>query len=145
MSNHFWTYCPICNTPTVICGTCGNNACNGGSGKLSDGSGDCPNCDSAYAMMMNRTGYDEYLAGKADKISDTDVRNLEQVLAHWNRHNTDFFTGECKSDILLIQKLKKECFGSWMVAKILSIIESTCPKCWDSEIHKCDCFKEDGE
>lgn len=29
---HKWDYCDHCQRPTVICGKCGNNSCNGGSG-----------------------------------------------------------------------------------------------------------------
>lgn len=36
--------------PMVVCGKCGNNCCNGGFGKLPDGS-KCDACPSAYAMQ----------------------------------------------------------------------------------------------
>jgi len=47
MAQHLWEYCNHCNARVVICGTCGNNTCNGGHGTLLDGS-DCPDCKSAY-------------------------------------------------------------------------------------------------
>ena len=42
---HVWNDCPICGRH-VRCGYCGNNCCNGGTGKLPDGS-EC-GCDEAY-------------------------------------------------------------------------------------------------
>lgn len=50
--NHTWRYCTLCECEMVICGTCGNNCCNGGSGEV-DGK-PCPDCDSAYAMQYER-------------------------------------------------------------------------------------------
>jgi hypothetical protein len=47
---HEWSYCKLCDTTMVLCGTCGNNTCNGGYGTLPDGS-TCPDCQSAYEMM----------------------------------------------------------------------------------------------
>lgn len=49
MKKHYWWICPMCG-PVVCCGTCGNNACNGGYGKV-DGV-TCTECPSAYAMMF---------------------------------------------------------------------------------------------
>lgn len=43
---HKWDRCGFCGI-MVICGTCGNNCCNGGSGESPDG-GRCPDCKSAY-------------------------------------------------------------------------------------------------
>jgi len=38
-----WVWCKLCDCAAVICPNCGNNCCNGGSGK------NCPdNCDEAY-------------------------------------------------------------------------------------------------
>lgn len=48
--NHRWEYCSLCERNMVICGHCGNNCCNGGSGAT--GIGDCVDrCDSAYALQ----------------------------------------------------------------------------------------------
>lgn len=47
MIEHSWAYCPVCCRPCVICGKCGNNACNGGYGTLPDGAV-CDACPSAY-------------------------------------------------------------------------------------------------
>ena len=45
MAENRWDFCTMCG-PMVICGHCGNNCCNGGSGT------DCPDrCASAYAMQ----------------------------------------------------------------------------------------------
>ena len=45
----YWEYCAHCDREMVICGRCGNNCCNGGSGILPDGSS-C-GCDSAYELQ----------------------------------------------------------------------------------------------
>jgi len=50
---HFWEYCSLCERIIVVCGTCGNNCCNGGHGKLRDGTA-CPDCKSAYEMQDRR-------------------------------------------------------------------------------------------
>lgn len=46
-SRHHRRWCDHCQTEMVVCGTCGNNACNGGSGKVNGLP--CPDCDEAYA------------------------------------------------------------------------------------------------
>lgn len=46
---HRWEMCPICG-PMVVCGKCGNNACNSGYGTLPDGSL-CDECPGAYEMQ----------------------------------------------------------------------------------------------
>lgn len=45
---HRWADCEMCGR-MVICGKCGNNCCNGGSGEV-DGV-KCAACDEAYAMQ----------------------------------------------------------------------------------------------
>jgi hypothetical protein len=41
--NMKWVWCEVCRCAAVICPNCGNNCCNGGSGK------DCSdNCKAAY-------------------------------------------------------------------------------------------------
>ncbi len=50
MQDHYWSYCTLCEHDVVICGTCGNNTCNGGSGTV-DGK-ECPSCDSAYELYI---------------------------------------------------------------------------------------------
>ena len=45
-SKHSVAFCELCDTNMVICATCGNNCCNGGSGQV-DGK-TCPDCDEAY-------------------------------------------------------------------------------------------------
>lgn len=44
--DHKWSYCGLCEADVVLCGTCGNNCCNGGYGSI--GGKDCPDCPSAY-------------------------------------------------------------------------------------------------
>jgi hypothetical protein len=42
---HSWSFCSMCHCAMVLCGHCGNNCCNGGSGD------NCPdNCASAYTF-----------------------------------------------------------------------------------------------
>lgn len=50
-SEHSWQYCKLCGHDVVICWKCGNNSCNGGSGKINDV--DCDECDSAYELYVN--------------------------------------------------------------------------------------------
>jgi hypothetical protein len=54
-SDHRWIFCTHCRDFAVICGTCGNNACNGGEGTLDDGS-PCRDCVSAYALQDSGEG-----------------------------------------------------------------------------------------
>lgn len=49
MIEHRWSECEMCG-PMVICGKCGNNACNGGYGTLPNGS-QCDACPSAYTKQ----------------------------------------------------------------------------------------------
>jgi len=46
--NHTWSYCPLCKYTMVICGTCGNNTCNGGYGTINNLP--CPDCESAHEL-----------------------------------------------------------------------------------------------
>jgi len=55
MSQHHWIFCTHCVDFAVVCGTCGNNACNAGEGTLEDGS-PCPDCISAYALQDSGEG-----------------------------------------------------------------------------------------
>lgn len=47
MTANVWEFCDHCECDVLICGTCGNNCCNGGHGEV-DGN-PCPDCDAAYA------------------------------------------------------------------------------------------------
>jgi hypothetical protein len=47
MTPNYKAYCDHCEREVVICGKCGNNSCNGGYGKLPDGT-PCDQCPSAY-------------------------------------------------------------------------------------------------
>jgi hypothetical protein len=49
--SHAWFICAMCG-PSVHCGKCGNNACNGGHGTLPDGT-DCDACAGAYEMQRS--------------------------------------------------------------------------------------------
>ncbi len=52
---HRWEYCDHCETDVVICGTCGNNCCNGGYGEVMGvepcTTMTCPDCPSAYDLQ----------------------------------------------------------------------------------------------
>lgn len=60
MTKHRWDYCDLCEINIVLCGTCGNNTCNGGYGEV-DGK-ECSDCPYAY---------DEWLEGQADTFRCT--------------------------------------------------------------------------
>ena len=45
-TNHRWEYCSHCEGPMVICGHCGNNCCNGGSGETC-----IDKCNEAYNLQ----------------------------------------------------------------------------------------------
>lgn len=53
-TNHYWEYCYQCEADVVICGTCGNNCCNGGYGEVIEVDPGtimtCPDCPSAYEL-----------------------------------------------------------------------------------------------
>ena len=34
LSKHYFSYCDHCERQVVICGSCGNNTCNGGYGEV---------------------------------------------------------------------------------------------------------------
>jgi hypothetical protein len=51
MVEHTWEYCDHCEHDVVICGACGNNTCNGGSGTI-DGK-PCEHCDDAYEIYLD--------------------------------------------------------------------------------------------
>lgn len=54
---HEWYYCSQCERWTVVCGQCGNNSCNGGTGEVMGPEPGttmpCSACESAYQMDMN--------------------------------------------------------------------------------------------
>jgi hypothetical protein len=54
-TKHHWEYCDHCEADVVICGTCGNNCCNGGYGEVMGPEPDttmkCPDCPSAYELQ----------------------------------------------------------------------------------------------
>ena len=49
INKHKIIYCSHCERDIVICGTCGNNTCNGGYGEV-DGKR-CIDCESAYKIF----------------------------------------------------------------------------------------------
>lgn len=51
MNDHRWSYCDCCEHEVVICGKCGNNACNGGYGEVDDK--ECDACKSAYDLYLS--------------------------------------------------------------------------------------------
>lgn len=54
MKEHAWKWCPTCRNLVVICGACGNNACNGTYGTV-DGE-KCTACPSAYELQASQRG-----------------------------------------------------------------------------------------
>jgi hypothetical protein len=46
---HTLSYCELCKIDMVICGTCGNNCCNGGYGIINNEK--CTGCDNAYDIQ----------------------------------------------------------------------------------------------
>lgn len=56
MGEHSWFECELCG-PSVRCGKCGNNCCNGGYGTLADGT-QCDACPEAYEMQECGEGDD---------------------------------------------------------------------------------------
>jgi len=50
VSKHILSYCDLCQSKIVICASCGNNCCNGGSGQVPVGGimVPCGDCDEAY-------------------------------------------------------------------------------------------------
>jgi hypothetical protein len=57
---HEWSWCSLCEIWTTVCGTCGNNVCNGGMGEeMGPEPGTmipCRSCESAYQMWKNYKG-----------------------------------------------------------------------------------------
>lgn len=49
MKQFEWKYCAVCEKMMVICPDCGNNCCNGGTGKLPSGE-EC-GCEAAYQFQ----------------------------------------------------------------------------------------------
>ena len=74
---HVLGFCSICGL-TIICGTCGNNQCNGGRGLA----GTCADCDSAYALLQfaDAVTYAEVRATRSD-IRDWQARQLKSIRA----------------------------------------------------------------
>lgn len=50
-SRHKLSYCELCETKMIKCGTCGNNCCNGMSGPPPNYDGSCKDCDDAYNVQ----------------------------------------------------------------------------------------------
>lgn len=54
---HRREYCDHCEEFIVLCGTCGNNCCNGGYGTVNglepETTIECPDCPSAYDIQSN--------------------------------------------------------------------------------------------
>ena len=79
-NGHHWELCPMCG-PMVICGYCGNNCCNAGSGQVADGTdeGTLCGCGDAYELQSH---YWEMFA-KFDRrhktpktVKDSHTRNM---------------------------------------------------------------------
>lgn len=47
-SKHTLSHCSLCESDMVLCGTCGNNCCNGSYGPKAGVDMSCPDCPEAY-------------------------------------------------------------------------------------------------
>lgn len=51
---HKFSFCDHCERTIVICGSCGNNTCNGGYGEVNSPTPNemmqCPDCQTAYEL-----------------------------------------------------------------------------------------------
>ncbi len=56
MVDHKLSYCDHCEMEIIVCGTCGNNCCNGGHGEVigpePGTTMECPDCNSAYELHI---------------------------------------------------------------------------------------------
>lgn len=57
-NSHSFSFCSHCERNTVICGSCGNNTCNGGYGEVMSSNPEkmmlCTDCPSAYDLDNNQ-------------------------------------------------------------------------------------------
>lgn len=53
VTKHLLRYCDLCECEMIVCYTCGNNCCNGGSGEVAVNGfmQKCPDCEDAYKMQ----------------------------------------------------------------------------------------------
>lgn len=70
MIEHKWHYCEHCNAPTVLCGNCGNNTCNGVEM--------CEHCVSAYEYEKKKNAPIEMLE-KEKKVNEIFAMNKEEL------------------------------------------------------------------
>lgn len=78
--NHKWHYCTHCEAPVVLCGTCGNNCCNGGSG--------CSDCDSAYELQSSGNGCPSEFITRANRVHQIQKMSIETVRSELQKELT---------------------------------------------------------
>lgn len=86
MSEHRWSYCSHCMTAMVLCGRCGNNSCNGGTGD------DCPDeCADARAFeAANAPPADLQARGEADRKEWEALTETERDARNQQRFDASF-------------------------------------------------------
>ena len=101
-TQHMWELCPMCG-PMVICGICGNNCCNGGSGS---GYKDI-DCDCHEAYDLQHQGYMEFSKRYPHKITKSE-REYNQKCDRWNKE-TDEVKIKKRMDALMrrLEKIHK--------------------------------------
>ena len=68
-------YCGFCETFVVVCGTCGNNSCNGGTGY----DGECPDCWLAYEQANELLGKQARIQPAGENLKETISNMLKEV------------------------------------------------------------------
>ena len=76
---HEWSYCLLCRCNTVICGKCGNNTCNGGSGEINKNP--CTSCLEAHNLSKK---YGEKISKmlpiSASKLTIEDAKPIFKIV-----------------------------------------------------------------
>lgn len=94
MAKHKWYLCGMCG-PTILCGTCGNNACNAGIGKLPNGE-DCPDCESSWKLQ------EEFVETEAGKVYNDYAAKLHNESMSHRRYwdNIEFYLRNNHPEVL---------------------------------------------
>lgn len=78
MVEHKWELCSMCG-PMIVCGTCGNNSCNGGMGHLPDGK-ECPDCESSWKL------HDTFVETPEGKVWSKHAANIFEESSSYRRY-----------------------------------------------------------
>ena len=69
---HKWYYCEQCGCPSVLCGQCDNNMCNG--------SEECDSCKDAYDIFKKRKGCpNEFLIREKVEFEIFSIQNIQDL------------------------------------------------------------------